>query len=128
MDQTTLVDRNIKDGKEIVQNLDKEGLFFPIAMWFFLPNSNEWRLFFGKEDVNEIGKRDYYKKIKRVLDKSTPKSGITLNDISVISTKDEIAKLVKVAVRTGRKISGIRFTGNVVNGRLISDAYIYRVV
>lgn len=126
MDKTTLVESAINEGKVIVENLDSEGLFFPIAMWFFMPN-NEWRLIFGKEDVNEAGAREYYKKIQKTLNKITPKPDITVSDISLISTDNELAKLIKVALRTGKGISGIRFTGNVINGRLIPDAYIYRV-
>lgn len=128
MDKTTLVENAISEGKKIVESLDNEGLFFPIAMWFFMPNNNEWRLIFGKEDVKDVGAREYYKKIQRVLSKIVPKPDITVNDISLISTENEIARLIKVALRTGRGISGIRFTGNVINGRLIPDAYIYRVV
>lgn len=127
MDKTALVEKAIDEGKVIVENLDNEGLFFPIAMWLFMPNNNEWRLMLGKEDVNEVGAREYYKKIQKVLNKITPKTAITVSDISLISTNNEIAKLIRMALRTGKGISGIRFTGNVINGRLIPDAYIYRV-
>lgn len=125
MDKTALVEKAINEGKKIVENLDNEGLFFPIAMWFFMPNSNEWRLIFGKEDLNDVGAREYYKKIQKILNRATPKPDISVNDITLISTEDEIAKLARVALG-GKGISGKRLTGN-VNGRLLPDAYIYRV-
>src|SRR5258706_12009721 len=127
MDKTALVENAIHEGKIIVENLDREGLFFPIAMWSFMPNNNEWRLILGKEDVNDVGAREYYKKIQKVLNKITPKPDITVSDISLISTHNEMAKLIKVALRPGRGILGRRFTGNVINGHLVPDAYIYRV-
>jgi len=127
MDKTALVENAINEGKIIVENLDREGLFFPIAMWSFMPNNNEWRLILGKEDVNDVGAREYYKKIQKVLKKMTPKPDITISDISLFSTQNEMAKLIKVALRPGRGISGRRFTGNVINGHLLPDAYIYRV-
>ena len=127
MDKTALVENAINEGKIIVENLDREGLFFPIAMWSFLPNNNEWRLILGKEDVNDVGAREYYKKIQKVLNKIIPRPDITLSDISLISTQNEMAKLIKVALRPGRGISGRRFTGNVINGHLLPDSYIYRV-
>ena len=127
MDKTALVENAIHEGKIIVENLDREGLFFPIAMWSFMPNNNEWRLILGKEDVNDVGAREYYKKIQKVLNKITPKPDITVSDISLISTHNEMAKLIKVALRPGRGISGRRFTGNVINGHLLPDSYIYRV-
>ncbi|MEJ0055204.1 MAG: hypothetical protein WDN75_05835 [Bacteroidota bacterium] len=124
MDKTTLVDKDIKEGKEIVETLDKVGLFFPIAMWFFMPNKNEWRLFFGKEDINYVGSRGYYKKIHKVLNKITPRPDITSNDISLISTENEIVKLIQAAIKTHKKKSGIR--SKAISGRLLSDAYVYR--
>jgi hypothetical protein len=35
--------------------------------------------------------------------------------------------LLRKAVSTGPGISGVRITNNAVNGRIIDDAYIYRV-
>jgi hypothetical protein len=36
--------------------------------------------------------------------------------------------LLRVALRTGPGIGGIRFSSNVINGTLIEDAYIYRLM
>jgi hypothetical protein len=55
-----------------------------------------------------------------------PSPDISVNDISIISTDNALAKLIKSAIHTGKEIAGIRFTGNVVNGVLIDDAFIYR--
>jgi len=127
MDKTALVEQNINEGKKIVEALDKEGLFFPIAMWYFLPNNKEWRLYFGKDDLSQTGAREYYKQIQKVLNKISPKPDITVNDVTLIGMDSGLAKLIKTAIRTGKGISGVRFTGNVINGQLIDDVYIYRV-
>ncbi len=126
MDKAILVEKDISEGKKIVQNLDNSGLFFPLAMWFLKPDNNEWRLIFGASDIEEKGTREYYKKIQQSLNKMQPATDITVNDISVISTNNSLAKLIKSAIKTGKDISGIRFSGNVVNGVLINDAFIYR--
>jgi len=127
MDKTTLVEKDLREGKDIVENLDKEGIFFPIAMWYFITKSNEWRLVLAKEGISETGAREYYKKIQKVLNKIDPRPEISVSDISLMSTESEVAKLIKTAVKTGKEISGIRFSGNVINGKLIHDAFIYRV-
>jgi hypothetical protein len=128
MDKTVLVDKDIKEGKEIVKNLDKEGLFFPIAMWYFLQSNNEWRLFFGKDDIDKVGAREYYKKIQKVLNKIESKPAISVNDISLIDLNSEIAKHIRIALKTGKDVSGIKITGNIMNDRRMPDAYIYRVI
>ncbi|NIV68021.1 hypothetical protein GWN43_04130 [Candidatus Bathyarchaeota archaeon] len=50
-----------------------------------------------------------------------------MRQISVISTEHDLVKLLRAAIHTGPGISGIRFTGNVINGVFIDDAYIYRM-
>jgi len=52
---------------------------------------------------------------------------IPLKDIAVIDSNDPLIKLLRVAIKTGGGISGIRFTKNVINGTPIEDAYIYRI-
>jgi hypothetical protein len=52
---------------------------------------------------------------------------IPLKDVTVIDSNDSLISLLRVAIKTGDGMSGIRFTNNVINGALIEDAYIYRV-
>ncbi len=52
---------------------------------------------------------------------------ISLKDIIVLSPKDDPIALVAKMIRTGPGLSGIRFTKNVINNKLIEDAYIYRI-
>ena len=39
-----------------------------------------------------------------------------------------MVRLLRKVIKTGRKVSGIRFTNNVINGTVIDDAYIYLLV
>ena len=55
-------------------------------------------------------------------------SEISLDDIAVSKPKNPLLKLLKIAIKTGPAISGIRFTNNVINGQLIKDAHIYRLL
>jgi hypothetical protein len=67
MDKTVLVEKNISEGKKIVQILDNSGLYFPLAMWFRKPENNEWRLVLGASDLEQKGAREYYKKVQQSL-------------------------------------------------------------
>ena len=67
-----------------------------------------------------------YTKVQGALRKiSTEHFG--LDDVAVAKPNAPILRLLRLAVRTGPGITGIRFTKNVINGHLIEDAYIYRL-
>ena len=52
---------------------------------------------------------------------------ISLKDISVVDSSDQLISLLKVAVKTDKGISSIRFSRNMINGTLVEDTYIYRL-
>jgi hypothetical protein len=54
-------------------------------------------------------------------------SKIPLKDITILDSNDSLITLLRLAIKTGDGISGIRFSQNVINGTLIEDAYIYRI-
>src|SRR5262249_21169283 len=126
MDTTALVDKAIHEGKAIVEKLDEKGLYFPLAMWSYYPESSEWRLVLGKEGIQEVGARDSYRKIQTILNKWMPESEISVNEISVIDTDNEVARLIRKAFRARKAIPGGRFGGYVLDGKSIPDSYIYR--
>jgi hypothetical protein len=48
-------------------------------------------------------------------------------DLSAVSPHHETVGLLRQVVKTGRELSGIRLTGNSINGVYVDDAYIYRM-
>ena len=47
----------IDAGARLTQQLDESGLPIQVAMWFFMPEINEWRLLFASPEVLERGSR-----------------------------------------------------------------------
>lgn len=128
MVKTALVEKDIEEGKRLIEELDKTNFRVQAALWFYLADSDEWRLLIASSFVEKEGPRKSYNFIQTVLAKISPPSEISLKDISVLSPSHDLIKLIKLAIRTGPCISGIRFTRNVINNTLIEDAYIYRIV
>lgn len=127
MDKTVLVDTDIKDGERLIKALDESQFEVRAAMWFYMIDSDEWLLLIASPYVEENGPKKSYNFIQKELAKLTPPSEISLKNISVLSPNHDLISLLRIAIRTGPGISGIRFTRNVVNNRLIEDAYIYRM-
>ncbi|NIR14929.1 MAG: hypothetical protein GWN86_13670, partial [Desulfobacterales bacterium] len=77
--------------------------------------------------VDQEGPQKAYAAVQKVLAQLPSSFELSLRQISVISTEHDLVKLLRAAIHTGPGISGIRFTGNVINGVFIDDAYIYRM-
>jgi hypothetical protein len=127
MGKTQLVDKDIEDGKKLIEALDRSS--FPVtgALWFYITDSDEWRLLLVSPLVAERGPKSTYALIQSVMAKLEPPLGILLKRISVLSPKNELIQLLRMAIVTGPGISEIRFTGNTINNVFIEDALIYRL-
>ena len=128
MDKTVLVEKDIQEGKRLIEALDKTDFEVEAALWFYLTDSDEWRLLIASPFAEKNGPKKAYSFIQSILAQLPPPSGISLKDISVLSPKDHLISLLRIAILTGPGISGIRFTRNVINNTLIEDAYIYRIL
>jgi hypothetical protein len=121
-----LTDRMIAFGAKLTAKLDSSGLPVVAALWFLLPEANEWRLFFASPEVSAQGPRSVYQKIQTALDELGGDEAIPLSMIGVLDADADLVRLMKAAVRTGSGIAQIRFSKNVINGHFIDDALIYR--
>lgn len=120
-----LVEASIDAGRRLVVELDSEQVDIEAAFWSFRPESSQWRLVLASPLVDAVGPMETYKQLQRII--SEHGLEIELRDISVVSTRDELVNLLRMAIQTGPGLSGIRFTGNAINGTFIDDAYIYRM-
>jgi hypothetical protein len=127
MDKTPLVNKNIEDGKKLIEALDKSDFRLDGALWFYFADSDEWRFLLASPLVDEKGPKEAYALIQSVLAQLQPSLRISLKHISVLSPKSELIQLLRRAIRTGPGISEIRFTRNTINSKFIEDAFIYRI-
>jgi len=123
------VNNDIKKGRELIRALDKEGIPLYGGLWFYISESDEWRLLLATPLVDEVGPSETYARIGKVMSRRLKSSHrVPLKNISVLSPQDELIQLLKTAITTGKGISGIRFRHNTIKGMLIEDAYIYRIL
>jgi len=119
----------IKAGKELVHQLDKIKFTVHAALWLYLPDVNTWRFIIANPEVNTHGPTRAYRKIQNALSRipqGIPQ--IELREVTVVDTNDPLISLMRMGNSTGSEIAGIRFSHNVINGTLIEDAYIYRML
>lgn len=118
----------IESGAKLIQKLDERSVRPDAAFWLYSPDIQQWKLIFAEIKVGTVGPKEIYKKIQETISSLGDElQEISLDDIALTEPEAPIVALLRVAIRTGPGISGIRFTRNVINGTLIEDAYIYRL-
>jgi hypothetical protein len=117
----------IQMGKQLLERLDKAQFSIKAAFWLYSSDSNRWRLVFASPSVAQSGPKQFYRAIQSNLLRS-PHRDISLSDVAVVDSSAPLILLLATAIRTGPGISDIRFTHNFINGVLVEDAYIYRLV
>lgn len=122
-----MVDKDIRDGMKLIKAIDRSMFDLVGALWFYYADSGEWRLLLVSQLVDTIGPKRCYEVIQSVIEDMPRDFGISLIRISVLSPRDNLIKLLEVALHTGKGISTIRFTRNTINGVFIEDALIYRL-
>ena len=121
----SLTKRMTDDGAALLRQLDDVGLNITAAFWFYLESSDVWTLVLTSPDVEKQGPKSMYSRIQKALPQG---SSLSVRDVTVLPSDDPIAKLLRVAMKTGPKdVAGIRFSRNTINGHVIEDAYIYRL-
>lgn len=123
-----MVDRDLRDGKRLLEKLDRSRIPVTGALWFYVTSSDEWRLLLVSPVVDQKGPKKVYLKLQSVLATLEPPIKISLKRISVLSPQHELIQLLKKAIRTGSEIQEIRFTRNTINNIFIEDALIYRLM
>ena len=123
----TLTDELIKEGVNLLEKLDTLGINVNAAFWIFSPDTEYWKLMISFPGIEVKGPKAMYSKVQKALSKITKRHAVSLDDIVLVKLNAPILQLLRMAIRTGPGIHGIRFSNNVINGQLIADAYIYRL-
>lgn len=127
MVEVNLTKEIIEDGAKLVEALDSQGLSPDAAFWLYSPESQMWKLAIAQVEVGRAGPRQIYQKVQETLSGSPQIKTIKLDDVSILRTDAPIVALLRLVLRTGHSINGIRLKNNVINGTLVEDAYIYRI-
>jgi hypothetical protein len=143
MDKTTLVEKDIQAGAELIRNLDNLSFEVVAALWFYELELNEWQLIIASPKVKKGGPIQAYQIVQDIIKKFNNYKNYSINNIKLVSPDYPLIQILRSVIRTQpiRKslggfstkekyehtIANIRFTRNTINNYFIEDAYIYRV-
>jgi hypothetical protein len=79
-----LVKELIEEGQQLLGALARTRFFVTAALWFYIPESLEWRLVIITPTVDQGGPIAAYTRLQRILTSISP-SQLTFTDISLMS-------------------------------------------
>jgi hypothetical protein len=124
MDKRTLVDADIDAGRELIEELAREGFDVDAAFWLYSTESDRWRLTIASRFVQRLGPRAAYQRIQAVLG-TLPTNRLSLSDITVLGNRDHLVRLLTGAV--ARHGEDMRLARGTIDGTFIDDAFIYHL-
>ena len=124
----TLTREMIAAGKRLLEVLDEEGINPAAALWLYYPEYERWKLLIAEYEVGSTGPMNLYRQIREVLEARRDElPDLQLFDVVLVKPDEPLLRLLRQAIGTDTRVSGIRFKNNVVNGTVIEDTYVYRL-
>lgn len=117
----------IEAGEKLIRDLDNTGTKVTAALWLLASEDDGWRLLIASPEVAVVGAREFYGKINERL-VSLSDTELSVSHITAVRPDEPTVSALRTVIKTGQGISRIRFTRNVINGVLIPDSLIYRLV
>lgn len=115
----------IEAGAELLRRLDEAGVDIPLALWLFLEDQNEWKLYFWSSMVASRGPIELYRLIQKSLDEMGDQaSAIPFSSIGVMNSNDRLARAFREEVDTDDGI--FERVRGVVAGHIVEDSLVYR--
>lgn len=128
MDQAALVTPDVEGGKELLAALDKDELDVRAALWLYMPEISEWRLFVATPLVDKLGPRKIYGRIQSILRRLERPHDISLGNISVVSPESELIKLFSRVIQThSDSIMTHKFIRITIKKTFFEAAIVYRM-
>jgi hypothetical protein len=126
MDNTTLVEIDLKKSARIVAALESHGIRVVAALWVRFPEYEDWRLVLAAKELDRLELRDAYLKVNKIV----KDAGITVWEVPTIylmKTTDPFIRALRKIFGKAASVVGMRLGGQTWGDRFIEDAYAYKI-
>lgn len=119
----------IKAGRIIVDGLLDEKIEVEAAFWIFSSDLHGWKLIVSSHQLASRGPKESYRLIQRLMSR-LPEARMQLSplDVSLISPDAPSVKAMRRSITVNNSEPGARYTGVMLDGNLIEDMYVYRLL
>src|SRR5262245_24304406 len=126
MGKAFLVDRDIEDGKRIVDLLVRSGEKVPVALWLFDAERGAWQLVLAVPQMAR-SPQEAYNFLQNVLKDMGKSVQLTLQDITLISPDADLTKSLLKEKKSARALADQFLSGTRIGDAFLDAAYLYKV-
>jgi len=126
MGKASLVERDIEDGKRLIDLLVRSGENVPVAFWRYDSDHGDWRLVLAVPQMAR-SPQEAYDLLLNVVKDVRPPLGLGLSDITLISPKGELARALHRERNSARALSGQFLSGTRIGDAYFEGVYLYKV-
>jgi hypothetical protein len=95
MDTPALVEKDFRIGNDVIGLLTAAGFSIVEAFWAYMPEIEEWRLMLTSPKVKQMGIRNSYMLLSKILHTSPLLDEIPLRRVSLVSPDDRLIERLK---------------------------------
>jgi hypothetical protein len=119
----------IDAGAVLVENLKGTSVQPDGAYWFYYSEDQKWKLVLVESSLLLEGPMSIYQKIQDSMRKNADQlQDLSLQDITLAKPDSPTAKVLRRVIEAGPERKGMRLTNNVIDGNVLDDVYVYRLV
>jgi hypothetical protein len=126
MDKASMVSLDIERGAKIFDSLLGARVKVNVALWMYLSEYEDWRLVLSARQFDKLGLRAAYGLIHDALDGAgfTPER---TPPIMILLMADPLIRELRRLFGKTKSVEGMRLGGQMIGGRFVEDAYVYRI-
>jgi hypothetical protein len=121
-----MVSVDVSAGAEILDILDRAKVKVDVVLWTFLSEYEDWRLVVSARQFDSPDPRDGY----RLLHELLAAAGMTPRKtppVVILPTTDPFIRELRRIFGKTKSVHGMRLGGQMIGGRFVEDAYVYRI-
>lgn len=123
MGTTALVGPEIEMGSVVLQALEDAGVDVSVAMWAVLEEYGDWRMIVASPDFREDDVRGSYRRVVEAIQGKF----FSAPTITILKMSSPFIQELRHAFSWAPETYGIRLGGQVFGGKLVQDAFVYRI-
>jgi len=124
MDQATLVGPDINAGIEALETLDAAGIARITSLLVLFPEYRDWRLVIASPSLDDGPQLKAYERVAEIF---AGRFVYRLSGYMLFRTKDPFIRDLHRSYGKLKDVAGMRLGGQMIGGRFVEAAYIYRI-
>lgn len=126
VDQTVLVNMDIQKGADVVAALDQAKVKVSVALFANLAEYGDWRLVLAARAFDQLELRKAYGLVHDSLDAAGSDADKNLA-LFILPMTDAFIRELRKTFSKAKSVEGMRLGLQLIGGRFVDDAFVYRI-